>query len=124
MVWRHRGDYFLPIGGIYTNQTHGFACEHPKEEGVFLPLPDVGPEAPRPLLRRLQQHFKGGWHHLLDDDADFIDGEFRSLGFGFITVDRTQIDRSFEAWVRVRLSAKSTDRFSPLCPALMEPAVF
>ena len=101
-----------PSGVVYTNQTHGFACEHPSEEGVFFPLPEVTAEVRSPIVGRLEEHFRGGWHHLLESDADFIDAELRSLGFDFVQVDRARITESFEAWVRVRMQPGTDSRFS------------
>jgi hypothetical protein len=95
-------------GVLYSNQTQGHACEHPEEEGVFLPLPQMGPEFPAPLIQRLQEHFDGNWDSILIADADFVDGELRSYGLDFVEVDRTRLDDSFEAWIRVRFR-RATD---------------
>src|ERR1044072_7153305 len=78
----------------YSNQTRGHANDHPAEEGVFLPLPVSGAAGCSPLITRLQDHFDGGWHHLLVSDADFVDGELRALGLDFVEVDRTRINDS------------------------------
>jgi hypothetical protein len=93
---------------LYSNQTQGHACEHPEEEGAFLPLPQIGQEFPAPLIRRLQEHFDGSWEPILISDADFVDGELRSLGLDFVEVDRTRLDDSFESWIRVRFR-RATD---------------
>ena len=44
-----------PSGALYTNQTGGFACHHPRMEGVFVPLMD--PEIHQHTA--LEAHFLG-----------------------------------------------------------------
>lgn len=89
----------FPSGVIYTNQAGGYACLHPEIEGVFVPLA-VGH---RKILFALQQHFNGNWRHIEESDAKTINKLLKSDGFGFIQVDKTILDESFEAWIYVEI---------------------
>ena len=99
------GDHFgliLPwaSGVLFTNQTAGHACEHPKMEGVFVPLDDG---EGRPTRTALARHFQGSWISLTGEDADIIDRALRAGNLEFVCVDRSQLAFSKEAWVRVKL---------------------
>jgi hypothetical protein len=104
------GDYFgiiLPYatGFVFTNQVGGHACNHPELEGLFIPLDD-GEE--RPTREAFQQHFHGSWATLTNEEATMIDGALLKGNLGFITVDRTRLPDSVEAWVHVLLDWERT----------------
>lgn len=93
----------FPSGVIYTNQVGGFACFHPEVKGIFAPL-SIGHKK---ILFALQQHFNGNWHHIKEKDAEVVDKLLRSDGFGFLKVDRTNLENSFEAWIYVEIDESS-----------------
>jgi hypothetical protein len=85
-------------GITYSNQAGGLACIHPEEDGVFVPLPEA---KGRPEAYALQQRFRGEWRHINEEDALAIDNIFRRSGLNYVSVDRTRLQDSFEAWVYV-----------------------
>jgi hypothetical protein len=94
-----------PSGAIYTNQVAGNGCFHPEVEGVFVPLEtDVN----RYELNTLQQYFTGSWHSLNEPEANLVDTVLQRsrLGLDWISVDRSRLKDSFEAWVYVKLNPK------------------
>jgi uncharacterized protein DUF6210 len=105
------GDYFgliLPrsTGVIFTNQVGGHACNHPQQEGIFIPLDDgIG----RPTRHVFAQHFTGSWATLMEKDAIVIDRAMRKGHLEFIQVDRSKLNDSLEAWVYVTLDLAATD---------------
>jgi hypothetical protein len=93
-----------PSGVYYSNQTGGHACYHPTVEGVFIPLgaEDVDQE------KDLCEYFTGpkwaGWccEGIDEETAAFIDSILaKSHLTKHITVDRTHLTNSHEAWVHV-----------------------
>lgn len=90
-----------PTGVQYTSQVAGFACEHPVAEGFLVPLRTrVG----RPELATLWGLFRGAWTSLDEEQAGRLDRALRKHGFTSISVDRTLLSESKEAWVHVVLS--------------------
>lgn len=87
-----------PSGVWYSNQVGGYACYHPEEEGVFVPLPI---QTGRPEIYALASHFKGSWASLIEEDADEIDRILSRHGLDWLHVDRDHLERSFEAWIHV-----------------------
>ena len=91
-----------PSPVCFTNQVAGLGCQHPVQEGVFVPLPV---QAGQPEICALQQHFCGSWHALTDADADVVDRVLRRHDWlSFMRVDRALLADSREAWVHVRIS--------------------
>ena len=93
-----------PSGVIYSNQTGGYACDHPEMEWVFVPLadPDVDQYA------ELDRHFTGpkwGGHcysGIDEETAAFVDGVLAtSYMTRRLTVNRDKLDVSDEAWIHV-----------------------
>ncbi len=92
---------------VYVNQTGGHACLQARVEGYLVPLADRAGGS----CDRLDAHFTGpkwgGWcfERLDDETANEID---RILAEGVqrseIVVDRTKLDRSWEAWVHVQIT--------------------
>ncbi|WP_338287599.1 DUF6210 family protein [Luteolibacter sp. LG18] len=98
-----------PSGVRYTNQTGGFACDHPEMEGVFAPLFDgIG----HPALHAITQHFRGDWHPLEIKDADILDRILARHDLDFIRTHRALLTESREAWIHVTLSGKESQLFS------------
>lgn len=94
-------------GVFYTNQVAGHGCLHPEVEGVFFPLEtDIN----RYELNTLKQHFSGDWEALNDAEADLVETVLRrsSRNLNWISVDRSRLKDSFEAWVHVKLDPKKT----------------
>lgn len=86
-------------GIIYTNQTGGVACHHPKQEGFLIPLREA---------MRSKAFDPGRWYDevpALDDKmCDEIEAALNYRDFGWnisdIRVDRGAYNQ--EAWVHVR----------------------
>lgn len=99
-----------PSGVSYTTQSAGCGCEHPRIEGVMVPVCDgVG----RPVLHSLRQHFRGDWHAMDDKDAEILDGLLRRHDLGFIRTDRSRLNDSREAWVFVTVDEDRTPKLLP-----------
>ncbi|MES2705224.1 MAG: DUF6210 family protein [Verrucomicrobiota bacterium] len=105
----------FPSGVIYSNQTGGTACLSPEMEGVFVPLRNDYQLSEGPMMSpeiELTQYFEGPRHRgrgatsgIDLEDADFIDSildrvELRPV----ISVDRTRLAESHEAWIHVVVS--------------------
>jgi hypothetical protein len=96
----------LPTGVRYTSQTAGVACEHPEVEGVFVPLQTrVG----RPELATLSGMLRGAWNSLGAHQADSLDAFLKRYDFKRISVDRSKLTESTEAWVHVAVSGIGED---------------
>ena len=94
-------------GVFYTSQVGGHGCFHPEEEGVFVPLQtDIN----RYELNTLEQHFKGSWDTLNEFEANLVETVLHrsSRNLSWISVDRSRLKDSFEAWVYVILDPKKT----------------
>lgn len=94
-----------PSGVEYTNQVGGYACLHPKLEGVLVPLITALP-APEELYAHFTgPKWKGHCYEGIDaETADFIDGLLCKYGWdGPILVDRERMAESYEAWIRVKV---------------------
>lgn len=97
-----------PSGVLYSNQTGGTACLHPAVEGVFVPLElDSAGD-----FDRLSRHFTdakyGGWcsEGIDVEDADLIDSVLHQSAEGrLISVDRSRLKDSHEAWAYVTVAA-------------------
>ena len=96
-----------PSGVLYTNQVGGHGCFHPEVEGVFLPLKTC---ENRTELKSLEEHFKGSWDSLNEFEANLVDTVLQKSGqdLSWISVDRSRLKDSFEAWVYVKLNPKKT----------------
>jgi hypothetical protein len=105
-----------PTGVRYSNQSGGYACEHPETEGFFVPLRT---RAGRSELTTLAGMFRGKWNRLDDVRADSVDGALRRHGITSIRVDRSMLSESREAWVHVIVSAVDNE-YVPLAGASAE----
>ncbi|HTU50453.1 MAG TPA: DUF6210 family protein [Acidobacteriaceae bacterium] len=93
-------------GVFYTSQVAGYACQHPEIEGAFYPLAVKPGKAE---VFSLRQRFKGPWNHIDEADAEFIDGVLHKNGHKNLSVDRTKLDDSYEAWVHLAVAAGAED---------------
>lgn len=91
---------------VYHNQTGGHACLPSRIEGYLVPFAGEVPDK----CERLWSHFTGpkwgGWcsEYIDEETADEIDGVLADMpGRDEIIVDRTKLDRSWEAWVHVKI---------------------
>jgi len=91
---------------VYRNQTGGHACLQSELEGYLVPFAGEV----REKCGRLLSHFTGpkwgGWcsERIDEETADEIDSVLAEMpGRDQITVDRTKLHQSCEAWVHVRI---------------------
>ncbi len=94
-----------PTGIIYSNQANGVACDHPRLEGAFVPLVTHFRDPPPRHDAALVAYFDrrpGNRGHLEPEDADALDAILAGIQDPFaLTVDRSRLKDSFEAWVHV-----------------------
>jgi hypothetical protein len=93
-------------GIIYTNQTDGYACDHPSLEGAFIPLSnDFDHENYHDSLEcKLCEIFPEGWGAPTPEICDQVDhllGQYPETSG--IRIDRDKMDASREAWIWVLL---------------------
>jgi hypothetical protein len=105
-------------GVVYTTQTGGVYCTHPSAEGVFMPI------GTRAQQTALDDVFGGGASSEIDPrQAGLIDEILsRDRATSLLTVDRTRLGESHEAWVFVEIS-RHPDRFPPL-PIIGSPETY
>lgn len=96
-----------PSGVYYSNQTGGYACQHPLEEGVFVPIHSCELD----FGKALSEYFTGskwnGWccDGIDEETAAFMDSLLKKSGLSNeIKVDRTRLKDSREAWVYVNVN--------------------
>ena len=94
-------------GVVYRNQTGGHACLTSQMEGYLVPFAGEV----RGKYEQLLSHFTGpkwgGWcsQHIDEETANEIDSVLADMpGRDQITVDRTKLDMSWEAWVHVKIT--------------------
>jgi len=99
-----------PSGVMFTNQTGGYACDHPQEEGVYMPL-DFNTD-------KLEKYFFGGQYdgdcdHGIDQlDAGFLDDYLSKAGNIHelkLKVDRTRLQDCQEAWIYLDIENTGTE---------------
>jgi len=101
-------------GVYYSNQCGGYACYHPKVEGVFFPInlafftnlkeEDLLDDLDKVL--GLQSRHRGWCNDgITEEDADKLDALFVKYGLPLM-VDRTKLDKSVEAWIHVKVLGK------------------
>ena len=96
-------------GIVYRNQTGGHACLLCGQEGYLIPLAGVIAEKCDRLLSHFTGPKWGGWcsERIDEETAAFIDHVLAEMpGRDEITVDRTKLDLSWEAWVHVRIAGQ------------------
>ncbi|HSJ76323.1 MAG TPA: DUF6210 family protein [Gemmatimonadales bacterium] len=105
-----------PSGVLFSNQTGGTSTLHPELEGVFLPIRNDCEREGNRLLSpedELLDYFEGPKHRgtgatrgLDAEDADFIGSVLLKWRLKQITVDRSRLQESHEAWVHVLIHQK------------------
>jgi hypothetical protein len=101
----------MRTGVVFVNQAGGNACMQPEMEGIYIPLDDDFND----IEAKLHEYFVGprrrgsGATSGLDEaDADRIDEILRSRHPPCpVTVDRSLLKTSVEAWVHVRLQPQT-----------------
>ena len=118
----------FPSGVRYSNQTGGTACLHPLLEGVYVPLSNDCTVPRGELLSpetELFAHFEGpkhrgtgAWREGLDEnDAGFIEAMLMRWRLSsFLSLDRTRLVDSHEAWVWSIVTGEEGSVFSGLGP--------
>lgn len=96
-------------GVFYTNQVNGTACEHPKLEGILIPVNnDMLSSSPEYLENQLCSLFDGSWNELTEIKANEINAVLSKFPeTKGILVDRDKLFESVESWVYV--IAKETE---------------
>lgn len=106
-----------PSGVIYSNQTGGTSCSAPSVEGVFVPLRNDYLVPSREFLspeHALVAYFEGPKYNgtgatrgIDPDDAEFIERLLSEHRLShLITLDRTRLSHSHEAWIHVIVTAE------------------
>jgi hypothetical protein len=104
-----------PSHVVYSNQTGGYACLQPREEGVFVPLyADHGQQAAQFEAFFTGPTWDGGCCNGIDaETADYLD---RLCAASFSTrllhVDRTRLHDSHEAWIYVDVGVIEEQAYS------------
>ena len=102
-----------PSGVLYMNQVGGYACNHPRMEGAFVPLmdPDIDQQ------KALEDYFTGPkWHgHCYNgidaETADFVDGVLATSPLTRrLHVNREKLAASEEAWIHVRIAPNEDEK--------------
>ena len=105
----------FPSGVSYSNQTGGTFCLKPEIEGVYVPvrndylLPNGPLESPEIELSRYFVGLVGAIRGLKAADADFIDSILHRVGLHTVTVDRSRLAKSHEAWIHVVIAGDEDD---------------
>ncbi len=118
----------LRTGVVFVNQAGGYSCMKPEMEGIYIPLDDDFND----IEAKLHEYFTGPKHRgsgatsgLDEADADRIDEILRSRPSPCpVTVDRSLLKTSMEAWVHVRLQQQTEfvplfQGFEPDAPAVL-----
>jgi hypothetical protein len=115
-LWEFRGVGVViahPSGVLYSNQAGGYLCSHPEMEGVFLPLAGQGSEWQTKLDRHFfySEKYAGHCYRGIDEEtARFLDDLLASSPISRgITVDRTRLAESIEAWIHVTIASDAGD---------------
>jgi hypothetical protein len=96
-------------GVAYHNQTAGIGCDQRAEEGALLPLvepmlDEKSGVAECPLFGALYDLFTSRWGHMTEDTAKQIDAILGNFYWTKgLTVDRSRLAESEEAWVYVNV---------------------
>ena len=98
----------LNTGITYTNQSAGFACLHPEEEGAYCPIPQ---DAGRKELFTIRQNFSGSWTSLTEENVAFLNRIFRRFNRPY-RVNEGRLKESYEAWVYLTLTESEHELFN------------
>ena len=97
---------FYSSGVCYSNQTGGYACHHPKEEGLYLPLHNALLDQEAELLGFFTGPKWQGWccQGIDDETALFVDMVLSKSPYTrMLKVDRSRFKDSHEAWIYVTI---------------------
>lgn len=101
-----------------SNQTGGYSCSHPEEEGIFLPLGNMPNLVDKLTILFTGPKWRGSCCNGIDNEtADLIDSLLSNTednfyitdDTSFIKVDRDRLQDSQEAWIYVDISEPVTD---------------
>jgi hypothetical protein len=92
----------------YLNQTGGLCCHQNFATGVFVFVDDMGQR-----LHDVIASYMTNNEGLSVEDADFLDAAFAKNYAEYLSVDRTKLEYSEEAWVHVRIDPdKETESYA------------
>jgi HEAT repeat protein len=103
-----------PSGVLYSNQVGGYATLTPEIEGVYVPLINTEVHSEKMLWDHFTgPKWKGSCADGIDtEDADVIDGVLKSAyPTDLLTVDRSRLSESCEAWVYVDIAPQPHDGY-------------
>ncbi|XXX73335.1 DUF6210 family protein [Sorangium sp. So ce134] len=90
----------FPTGVLYSNQTGGTSCNDPELEGAYVPLDEDAGEELYAYFAGPKHQGAGAMSGLDDEDAAFIEMVLAKHGLSrFISLDRSRLRESHEAWV-------------------------
>ncbi len=118
-------------GASYSNQTGGTSCLQPTAVGYYVPLRNDRAVTSHVFLSpelELLAYFEGPRHAgagatsgLDEEDANYVDAVLQRCGLSAaVSVDRTRLRESHEAWVRVTIHSDESDS----CPVFSGFAPF
>jgi len=103
----------FPSGVLYSNQVGGYSCLQSEAEGIYVPLVDEVVNQEEQLYTYFTgPKLLGGCANGIDaEDADAIDTILHArLLTEFISVDRSKLGWSCEAWVYVKIANQPPER--------------
>ncbi|WP_019636436.1 DUF6210 family protein [Paenibacillus fonticola] len=83
---------------IYYNQAGGYSCMQPSVEGILIILDDDTKTIIQGLTKYTYNKTK-----LSHEDADLVDELLRLNRTGFLSMDRSKLETSMEAWLNVTI---------------------
>lgn len=90
-------------GVVYTNQTGGYSCMQPWEEGILSIIGEDNGMSENVLTKLAKYTLNTTC--INEEDADFIDDILRNdYSTFFLTVDRSKLRNSMEAWIYVTIN--------------------
>jgi hypothetical protein len=93
----------FPSGVLYSNQTGGYACLQPEEEGVFVPLSNEIFGQMEMLVEYFSKKLKGACASGISiETADYLDHVLSlNPATRFLKIDRRRLSDSHEAWIYI-----------------------
>ena len=101
-------------GVYFTNQAGGYACNHPKVMGLYIPLGQFNDIETTHLEEYFTSVKYGGWceNGIDDRDCDYLNELFKKLALSYplsfpkIIADKSCKKDSMEAWINVIIKDK------------------
>ncbi len=115
-LWNAEGVYLIILqqsGVFYTNQVGGGACLHPEVEGILLPFNNdfLYGSSTENLYLQLSQLLEN-WMYLTNELANKVDILLAKYPeTKCVSIDRTKLKKSMEAWVYVDIKENEHDTF-------------